>query len=132
MRQSSQRLCAFRNLGLAGLLQVRDDVVTILWLLESGKDHFVSLHELLWILEVVEDVVVVPQNAGLLVGARVRVSLHLSGLASVEAVEVGTLLVGTTLLDGVALRALGLEDLGSLLFAWFLGLGHCEKICVVC
>ena len=74
------------------------------------------LDVLLGVLEVVEEGVVSPGDAGLLVGGGVGVSLGLAGLAAEEAVEVGPLLVSAALLDGVALRALGLEDLGSLLF----------------
>ena len=74
------------------------------------------LDVLLGVLEVVEEGLVSPGDAGLLVGGGVGVSLGLAGLAAEEAVEVGSLLVGAALLDGVALRALGLEDLRSLLF----------------
>ena len=84
--------------------------------LYAAFKHRTHLDVLLGVLEVVEEGFVPPGDAGLLVGGGVGVSLGLSGLAAEEAVEVGPLLVGAALLDGVALRALGLEDLGPLLF----------------
>jgi len=44
----------------------------------------------------------------------VGIARSLAGLSAKEAVQVRSLLVSTACLDSVALRALGLEDLGSL------------------
>ena len=61
-----------------------------------------------------------PHDAGALVGGgEGEASGGASGTAD-QAVQVGALLVGAALLDSVALRALGLEDLGTL---W-----HCGSI----
>lgn len=76
------------------------------------------------VLEVIKQCVFSPNDSTLLVGRRIRVAFGLSALATEESVQVGTLLVGASLLDGVALGALGLEDLGSLLLVRSLLLGH--------
>jgi hypothetical protein len=78
------------------------------------------LNVLLGILKVVEQSVFSPCNTRLLVRSGVRVSIGLSRLAAEETVEVGSLLVRSSLLNSVALRALCLEDLGSLLCVWSL------------
>lgn len=59
--------------------------------------------------------IVVPGDALLLVGVGVRVAIDGAGLAAEEAVESGADLVGAALLDGVALRAARLEEVGTLL-----------------
>jgi hypothetical protein len=56
----------------------------------------------------------VPLNTLLLVGIGVGVALNLAGLASEQAVKSGTGLGGSAGLDGVALLAAGLEELGTL------------------
>jgi hypothetical protein len=86
------------------------------------------LDVLLGILKVFKESIVAPGNAGLFVGGTVRVPVGLSGLATKESVKVGTLLVSTTLFDVVTLTALGLEGLGALLFARFLGHGECSLV----
>ncbi len=121
-----------KSLRLASLLEVGNNVLSILRLLESGKNHLVSLDEFLRILEPLHDVLIVPFDASLLVCARVRITLHGSGLVSVEAIKIGSLFVGTSFLDGVALGALGLEDLGSLLFTSSLLLGHFDVLVFDC
>ena len=82
------------------------------------------LHVFLGIFEVSKKSIVSPDNPGLLVGGGIRITVLLSGLVSEKAIEIGTLLVGSSLLDSVALGALGLEDLGSLLFVSSLFLTH--------
>jgi hypothetical protein len=59
--------------------------------------------------------VFVPLNTGLLVGVGVGVTLGRTGLTAEKTVEVGADLVGTASLDGVALSATGLEEVGTLL-----------------
>ena len=78
------------------------------------------LDVLLGVLEVFKEGVVSPGDTRLLVGTGVGVSVGLSRLTSEKAVKIGSLLVGSTLLNGVALRALDLEDLGTLLLVSFL------------
>ena len=77
--------------------------------------------------EVVEEVLVVPGDTGILVGLGVREAFSLAGLAVDEAVQVGTLLVTLTSTDGVALRALGLEDLGAGLDAGLVSEDGCHS-----
>lgn len=77
--------------------------------------HLTYLDVLLGVLEVFKEGVISPSDTGLLVGTGVRVPIGLSRLTTEKSVEVGSLLVWSTLLNSVALRALDLEDLGSLL-----------------
>lgn len=56
----------------------------------------------------------VPLNALLLVGVRVGEARNLARLAAKEAVQRGTDLVGSSGVDGMALVAAGLEELGAL------------------
>lgn len=102
-----------RNLG-GVLLEVGDEVVPLLGLLETTEGHLSTGNELLGVLEVGEQSVLVPGNTSLLVGVGVGVSLGLTGLTAKETVQVGADLVGTASLDGVALSATGLEELGTL------------------
>lgn len=59
--------------------------------------------------------VLVPGDALLLVGVGVGVAFNGTGLAAEEAVERGADLVDAASLDGVALRAARLEEVGTLL-----------------
>lgn len=59
--------------------------------------------------------VLVPGDALILVGVGVRVALDGAGLAAEQAVERGADLVALARLEGVALRAAGLEEVGTLL-----------------
>lgn len=59
--------------------------------------------------------VLLPGHTGLLVGVGVGETLGLAGLTAEETVQVGADLVATAALDGVALRAASLEQLGALL-----------------
>lgn len=57
----------------------------------------------------------IPGDALLLVGVGVGVAVDGASLAAEEAVECGTDLVATARLDGVALSATSLEEVGTLL-----------------
>lgn len=94
---------------------VRDDVVPVLVLLETTEGHLGTRNVLLGVLEVLEESVLVPGDALLLVGIGVGVAVDGAGLAAEEAVESGADLVAATLLKGVALSAAGLEEVGTLL-----------------
>lgn len=59
--------------------------------------------------------VLFPGHTGLLVGVGVGEALGLAGLTAEETVQVGADLVAAAALDGVALRAASLEQLGALL-----------------
>jgi hypothetical protein len=85
------------------------------------------LDVLLGVLKVFEHSIFPPHNTRLLVGTGVGVSIGLTGLAAEEAVEVGSLLVRTSLLNSVTLGALGLENLASLLLVR--SLSHGESCC---
>ena len=97
------------------LLKEGDEVVAILGLLETTESHLGAGDVLLGVLEVLEEGVLVPGDALLLVGVGVGVALDLTGLATEKAVEHGADLVALALLQGVALRAAGLEEVGTLL-----------------
>lgn len=88
---------------------LRDEVVPLLALLETTEGHLGSGDELLGVLEVLEQRVLVPGDAGLFVGVGVGVALGGTSLTTEEAVQVGADLVGTASLDGVALSATGLR-----------------------
>lgn len=77
------------------------------------------LDVLFGILQVLKESIFSPDNATLLVGCRIRVAISLAGLATEKAVQIRSLLVRSAFLHRVALRALGLENLGSLLFTHF-------------
>lgn len=148
-------------LSLGGrALQVRNQVLAVALGLDAGEDHLGALDVVLGRQQVLEEGVLPPDDARVLVGRGVGVVLGLARLAAKEAVEVGALLVRaalwmvemgsgggwgeprvwwwcgwmggdaflmhlrhtpadgtrlTHLLDGVALGALGLENLGTLL-----------------
>lgn len=64
----------------------------------------------------------VPLNALLLVGVGVRVAVDGAGVATEQAVQGRADLVAAASLDGVALSATGLEEVGTLLsVTYFLG-----------
>lgn len=118
------------------LLEEGDEVVAVLRLLETTKRHLGAGDELLGVLEVVKlcivsfihfkhvpfsqsvcsyQSVLIPGDALLLVGVRVRVAGDLARLAAKESVKLGTNLVALALLQGVALCASRLEEVGTLL-----------------
>lgn len=94
---------------------LRNEVVALLLLLETTESHLGTGNVLLGVLEVGKERRLVPGDALLLVGVGVRVALDGTSLAAKEAVQGRADLVGTALLDGVALRAAGLEKVGTLL-----------------
>lgn len=76
-----------------------------------------NLDVLLRIFQVFEKSVFTPNDSTLLVRSGVGVTIGHPRLTSEETMEIWPLLVSTTCFDCVALRTLGLEHLGSLLFA---------------
>jgi len=95
------------------LLEELDQVVAVLGLLETTEGHLGTRNVLLGVLEVLEQGVLVPSDALLLVGIGVGVTVDLTGLTAEEAVEHGANLVALTLLQGMALSASGLMDVRS-------------------
>ena len=78
------------------------------------------LDVLLGVFEVLEESVFFPDYTTLLVGSGVRVPVGLPRLTAKKTVQIRSLLVCSSLFNSVALRALGFEDLGSLLLVTFL------------
>ena len=108
--------CARGTRRLFGLLlEEGDQVVAVLRLLETTEGHLGAGNVLLGVLEVLEEGVLVPGDALLLVGVGVGVALDLASLAAEKTVKHGADLVALTLLQGVALSAAGLEEVGTLL-----------------
>ena len=89
--------------------------VPVLSLLEATEGHLGARNVLLGVLEVLEESVLVPVDGTLLVGVGVREAGNLARLAAEETVELRANLVALALLEGVALCATGLEEVGALL-----------------
>merc|ERR1740129_949621 len=104
-----------RSGGSLALLDVGDEVRALLVLLDACKDHLRPRHVLLRVDKVLEEVLAGPDDAGVLVGLGVGEAVIGPGLAADEAPEGGALLRVAALLAGVALGALGLEELRPLL-----------------
>lgn len=98
----------------ARFLEVSDQVVSLGFLLQTSEDHLGARDVLLGVLQVLEQGILVPGDTLADVGSRVREARSLTSLAAEQTVEVRTLLVSSTSLDGVALSTLGLEDLSTL------------------
>lgn len=96
-------------------VNLRNQVVPVLLLLETTEGHLGAGEVLLGVLEVGEEGLLVPGDAGLLVGVGVAVASDGTGLATEEAVQERADLVAAVLLDGVALGTTGLEEVGTLL-----------------
>lgn len=94
---------------------LRNQVIPVLLLLETAEGHLGARDVLLGVLEVREEGVMFPHDALLLVGISVGVAVDGARLAAEEAVQSGTDLVAAAALDGVALGATGLEEVGTLL-----------------
>lgn len=97
------------------VLEVGNEVVSVLGLLQATEGHLGAGDVLLGVLEVVEEGLVVPLDTLLLVGVGVGVALDGTTLAAEEAVQGGADLVAAVLLNGVALSTSGLEQVGTLL-----------------
>ena len=89
--------------------------VPVLGLLEATEGHLGARNVLLGVLEVLEESVLVPVDGTLLVGVGVRETGDLTRLAAEETVELRANLVALAGLQGVALCATGLEEVGALL-----------------
>lgn len=100
---------------LGGLLQVSNDVSTLRLLLESREGHLGTRDVLLGVLQVGKQRVLVPHNSGLFVGISVAIASNAATLATKQAMQSGTSLCTTFLLNDVALQATCLEQLGTIL-----------------
>ena len=105
----------FRYLTQVEWPNVRDEVVPVLILLETAERHLGAGDELLGVLQVIEEGVLGPGDALLLVGVGVGEAVDGARLAAEEAVERRADLVAAALLEGVALCAAGLEEVGTFL-----------------
>lgn len=94
---------------------LRNQVISVCRLLETTEGHLGAGEVLLGVLKVVEEGLVLPGDAGLLVGVGVGVAINGTALAAEEAVQGGADLVAAVLVNGVALGTSGGEELGSLL-----------------
>lgn len=99
------------NLLRRSLLEERNEISPLLRLLDAREHHLRPRDELLRVQQVLEQRVLPPHRARVLVRRRVRVSGDGPALAAEEAVQVRPLLRGAACLVCVALRALRLEDL---------------------
>jgi len=108
------------------LLEVGNQVLAVLLLLETTKGHLGAGNVLLGVLEVSKEGVLLPGDALALVGVGVGVALDGAGLATKKTVQSRADLVGTALLDGVALSTAGLEEVGTLLSV---ATSHCDEMC---
>jgi hypothetical protein len=119
--ERKQRQCPKLTATQCGKKNLRNKVVAVLGLLQATEGHLGTGDVLLGVLEVLEESVVVPLNALLLVGIGVGVALDGTSLAAPEAVQGRADLVAAVLLNGVALSTSGLEEVGTLLdIAWTL------------
>ena len=89
--------------------------VPVLSLLEATEGHLGARNVLLGVLEVLEESVLVPVDGALLVGVGVGEAGDLARLAAEETVELRANLVALAGLQGVALCATSLEEVGTLL-----------------
>jgi hypothetical protein len=89
--------------------------VPVLSLLEATESHLGAGNVLLGVLEVLKESVLIPVDSALLVGVGVGEALDLARLAAEDTVELRADLVALAGLQGVALCAAGLEEVGSLL-----------------
>jgi hypothetical protein len=99
----------------AAAANLRDEVVPVLVLLQATESHLGAGDVLLGVLKVVEQGALVPGDTLLLVGVGVGETLNLARLAAEQTVQSRADLVALTLLQGVALGATGLEEVGTLL-----------------
>jgi len=100
---------------LGGLLQVSNKIFSFLSLFETNEHHLGAWDVLFGIFQVLEQSIVVPGDALLLVGVSVVEAGSLASFAANETVQVGASLVSATLLHGVTLGASLHENLLSFL-----------------
>jgi len=93
---------------------VRDQVISVLLLLQTTESHFGTWNILLWVLEVLKEGGLVPNDTLLLVGICVLEASDLTGLTAEKAKQVRSDFVGSTFLKGVALLTAGFEKVRTL------------------
>src|SRR5262245_16962463 len=96
-------------LRLSILLELRNvgpEVVSLFLVLDAGKYHLGAGNLGVGLLDVFEERLLAPRDAGVLVGIRIGIALGGSGLATVQPVEFWTDLVLGAFADRVASEAL--------------------------
>lgn len=111
-------------LVFTGLGQVGDQVVSVLWLLQTTKGHLGTWNVLLWVFKVIVHGLLGPSDTLLLVGVSVREAFSLTRLSAENTVQVRTNLVWATLFGGVALETSGLEEVSTLLLGTLFEFGR--------
>lgn len=91
-----------RGRGVGGLfgicLEEGDEICAVLLLLEPGEDHFGTLDVLLGVEQILEQGLIAPGNARVLVGSCVREAFYRPALTAKQAIEIRTLLRDAALL----------------------------------
>lgn len=101
---------------LLGLfLEERDQVVSVLGLLQTGKGHLGARDVLFWVLEIIKQSVLIPMDSLGLVGIGVGESSDLARLAAEDSVKLRSDLVSLAGFQGVTLRTSSLEKTGAFL-----------------
>src|ERR1700730_9386686 len=101
----SIRATVFSLLRLAVLIEGRDvgpEVVGLLLVLDAGQDHLGAGDLSPGVLDVLEELFLVPGDAGILVGVGIGIIRRGAGLAAVEPVELGADLVLGAVADRMA------------------------------
>lgn len=96
-------------------LHVSDEILSLRSVLDTSEDHLSTRDVLLGVLKVVKEGGLIPSDTLVDVSRRVSEARSLTSLAADQTVQIRSLLVSSTSLNSVALRALGLEDLGTFL-----------------
>src|SRR5215470_18732409 len=108
-RGRAGRRAEARSLRLAVLVvlrNVRPEGVRLVLVLDAGEHHLGAGNFSLGIPNVFEEDILIPGDAGILVGVGIGIALDAAGLAAVEAVEHRADLVLGAFADGVAGQAL--------------------------
>lgn len=93
---------------------LRDQVIPILFLLQTTKRHLSARDVLLWVLKVFKQCFLIPNNPFLLVCIGVLKSRDLPRLTTEEAEEIGSNFVATTFFECVTLQATSFEEVCAL------------------
>lgn len=102
-----------------GTHQVGDNVVSVLWLLQSTKSHLGTWNVLLWVFQVIVHGLFIPFNALLLVGVGVGVTGSLSRVSTKDTMQIWSNLVRSTFFNGVTLQTSGFKEVSTFLFRTF-------------
>jgi hypothetical protein len=79
-------------------LEVSNEIRSFLFTLKTSESHLSLRDVLLGVKKVLKESLIIPVNTSRLVGRRVSISGHLAGLTSPNTVQVGSLLVSSTLI----------------------------------